>query len=228
MGTSSSYNAPTSGGWPNAKRTATRFAKQGGTGNVTPGRVVSAYLTALGGSAAAARRAAAGRAAAQRLGGFLATVADQGLNTALEQIGLADLVGRDTTEVLEALVDRLAGPGSTLEEADARAAMLRVLQEELEDPAALDGLDQDGVGRIVESFLVEYIYERMLQEIGDRLENGAMTADDAKKAEDDIRVFVVATVQLEMARQEPLTVWDGPEGQRLVDRLMQDAYAQLE
>jgi hypothetical protein len=228
MGTSSSYNAPTSGGWPNAKRTATLFAKQGGTGNVTPGQVVSAYLTALGGSAAAARRAETGRAAAQRLGGFLATVANQGLDAALEQIGLAEVVGRDTTEVLEALVNRLAGPGGTLEEADARAAMMRVLQEELEDPAAFDGLDQDGVGRIVESFLVEYIYERMLQEIGDRLENGAMTAEGAKKAEDDIRVYVVATVQLELARQEPLAVWDGPEGQRLVDRLMEDAYAQLE
>ena len=155
-------------------------------------------------------------------------MADQGLDAALEQIGLADLVGRDTTEVLEALVDRLAGPGGTLEEADARAAILRVLQEELEDPAALEGLDQDGVGRIVEGFLVEYIYERMLQEIGDRLENGAMTAEDAKTAENDIRVYVVASVQLEMARQEPLTVWDGPEGQRLVDRLMEDAYAQLE
>jgi hypothetical protein len=228
MGTSSSYNAPTSGAWPNAKRTATRFAKQGGTGTVTPRQVVSAYLTALGGAAAAARRAAKGREAAQRLGAFFGTVADRGLDVALQQIGLANLIGRDTTELLEALVDRLAGPGGPLEEADARAAMLRVLQEELEEPAALDGLDQDRVGRIVESFLVEYIYERMLQEIGDRLENGAMTVEDAMKSEDDIRVYVVANVQLELAREEPLTVWDGPEGQELVGRLMEDAYAQLE
>ena len=228
MGTSSSYNAPTTAGCPAAKGAATRFARQGGTGNVTPGDVVSAYLTALGGAASAARRAAAGRAAAQRLGGFLGAVADRGLDAALEQVGLGDLVGRDATEILEALVDRLAGPGGTLEEADARAAMLRALQEELEGPAAFDGLDQDGVGRLVEGFLVEYIYERMLQELGDRLENGAMTAEDAKKAEDDIRVYVVATVQLELAREEPLTVWDGPAGQELVDRLTEDAYGQLE
>ncbi len=228
MGTSGPYSAPTSGGWPTAKGTATRFAKQGGTGNVTPGQVVSAYLTALGGAAAAARRAVAGRAAAQRLGEFLGTVADRGLDAALEQIGLANLVGRDATEVLEALVNRLAGPGGTLEEADARAAMLRALQEELEGPTAFDGLDQEGVVRIVEGFLVEYIYERMLQEIGDRLENGAMTAEDAVKSEHDIRVYIVATVQLELAREEPLTVWDGPGGQELVDRLMEDAYGQLE
>jgi len=130
--------------------------------------------------------------------------------------------------VLEALVNRLAGPGGTLEEADARVAMMRALQDELEKPTAFDGLDQEGVGRTVEGFIVECIFERMLQEIGDRLENGAMTAEDAKKAEDDIRVYVVATVQLELAREETLTVWDGPEGQELVDRLMEDAYGQLE
>lgn len=228
MGTSGPYSAPTTGGWPAAKGSATRFARQGGTGNVTPGHVVSAYLGALGGASAAARRAEAGRATAQRLGEFLGAVADRGLNAALEQIGLADLVGRDATEVLEALVHRLASPGGMLEEADARAALLRVLQEELERPAAFDGLDQEGVGRIVEGFLVEYIFERMLQEIGDRLENGAMTAEDAVKAEHDIRVYVVATVQLELAREAPLTVWDGPGGQELVDRLMEDAYGQLE
>lgn len=190
--------------------------------------MVSAYLSALGGAAAAARRAAAGRAAAQRLGGFLNAVADQGLDTALEQLGLTDLVGQDATEVLEALVDRLASPGGTLEEADARAAMMRALQEELEKPTAFEGLDHEGVGRIVEHFLVEYIYERMVHEIGDRLENGALTAENAKKAEGDIRTYIVATVQLELAREEPLTVWDGPEGQELVDRLMEDAYGQLE
>ena len=228
MGTSGSYNAPTTGGWPAAKGTATRFAKQGGTGNVTPGRVVSAYLAALGGATAAARRAAASRAAAQRLGGFLGTVADRGLDAALEQVGLGDLIGRDATEVLEALVDRLASPGGTLEEADARVAMMRALQEELEKPTAFEGLDQEGVGQAVEGFIVECIFERMLQEIGYQLENGAMTAEDAKRAEDDIRVYVVATVQLELARQETLTVWEGPEGQELVDRLMEDAYGQLE
>jgi hypothetical protein len=228
MGTSGSYSAPTTGGWPAAKKTATRFAKQGDAGSITPGQVVGAYLTALGGAAAAARRAAASRAAAQRLGGFLGTVADQGLDVALEQVGLADLVGRDATEVLEALVDRLASPGGTLEEADARAAMMGALEEVLEQPNAFDGLDQEGVGRTVEGFIVECIYERMLQEIGDRLENGAMTAEDAKKAEDDIRVYVVATVQLELAREESLIVWDGPEGEALVNRLMEDAYGQLE
>lgn len=190
--------------------------------------MVSAYVAALGGAAAATGRAAAGRVAAQRLGGFLGSVATQGLDATLEQLGLADLVGQDSTEVLEALVDRLAGPADTLEEADARAAMMRTLQEELDKPAAFDSLDRDGVGRIVEDFLVEYIYERMLHEIGDRLENGAMTIEDAKKCEQDIRVYVVATVQLELAREEPLAVWEGPEGQELVGRLMEDAYGQLE
>jgi len=237
MGTSGSYTAPTSGKWPTAKRVATRFARQGGAagGSVTPRQVAQGYVAALGGAAAAGARANAGRASAGRLGGFLGDVAERGLREALEERGLAELIGRDAADVLAALVDELAGAGRTLEEAAARAAMVAVLADEFgegefEDlDAALQALDGSAVARLLELFLVEYVYRRMLEEIGDRIVNGSMTAAVAHRVELDIHDFLLAAVHLDLSQGDPLAInWEGAEGQELIDRLTADAYSQLE
>jgi hypothetical protein len=239
MGTSSSYAAPTSGGWPAAKGMATRFARQGGTdgGTIGPRLVTGSYVRARGGAAAAAAAAIAGRAAANQLGHFLSTAAGSGLDTALGQEGLAALSGGDTTAVLAGLVDRLAGPGRTLEEAAARAAMITVFDGEFgkaETFADLDALftqalDSAGVRRILERFLVEYIYQRMVQEIGERLANGAITSTSLRRVELDLHAFITADVKLEFARADLLVLnWDGPEAQLLIEQLLRDAYGQLE
>ena len=91
MGTSSSYTAPTSGGWPAAKGAATRFARQGGTGAgpIEPRQVTRNYVRALGGAAAAAAAAIAGQAAAAQLGRFLSSVSNNGLAPTLQSEGLS-------------------------------------------------------------------------------------------------------------------------------------------
>lgn len=239
MGTSSSYTAPTSGGWPAAKGAATRFARQGGTGAgpIEPRQVTRNYVQALGGAAAAAAGAIAGQAAAAQLGRFLSSVSNNGLALTLQREGLSFLSGSDTTDILMGLVDRLAGAGRTLEEATARAAMVAVLEEAFgqaetaEDFDALctQSLDSVGVLQLLEQFLVEYVYQRMIQDIGDRLLNGALTSADLRRVEQDLYEFIVADVALEFAGTDPLTLdWDGREARQLIEQLLADAYGQLE
>jgi hypothetical protein len=217
---------------------ATRFARQGGTGGGTidPHQVTGSYVQALGGAAAAAAGAVAARAIATQLGRFLSAAAGSGLSTALQQEGLAALSGGDTTTVLAGLVDQLAGPGRTLEEATARAAMISVLVGEFgeaETFADLDELfaqtlDAVGVQRILEHFLVEYIYQRMIQEIGERLAKGAMTSTDLRHVELDLHAFIIADVKFEFTRTDLSVLdWNGAEAQQLIAQLLQDAYGQL-
>lgn len=240
MGTSSSYTAPTSGGWPAAKRAATRFARLGGAaGGGSPRSVIAPYVRALGGAATAAAASAAGRSAAQRLGAFLAATAGGGLGPALAGAGvlgvpagartLADLAGRDPAEVLAALADTLADSGDTLEGAAARGAVLAVLEQFLADGGAgLAALDADGVAGALRLFLVEYVYQRMLEQIGAQLQNGALTGSDARQLELDIRAFIEAVVNLELGDTDPLALdWTGAEGEAVVGRLLEATYGQL-
>lgn len=238
MGTSSSYTAPTSGNWPKTKRLATLFARQmsQGSGAIAVGQVTGAYAQAMGGGEAAAAGAVAGRAAASSLAGFLSSVVTGGLSNALQQAGLLTLRGRDTIDVLEGLVDYLAGPGKTLEESVARAAMAEVLINEFgeaETYAELDALctqqlDAAGMLQVLQHFVVEYVYLRIVEAIGERLQNGAMTSADARRCETDIHEFIVATVDLDFTLVDPLTVdWNGPAGQKIVERLVAEAHDQL-
>jgi len=239
MGTSSSYTAPTSGGWPAAKGTATRFARQGGAdgGPIEPRHVTSSYVQALGGAAAAAASTLAGQATAARLGQFLSSVAYNGLTPTLQREGLSVLSGSDTTDILMGMVDRLAGASRTLEESTARAAMVVVLErafgqaETLEDFDTLctRSLDAAGVLQLLEQFLIEYVYQRMVQEMGERLLNGARTSADLRRVEEDLHEFIVADVALEFTGIDPLTLdWEGREAHELIDQLLVDTYSQLE
>jgi hypothetical protein len=239
MGTSSSYTAPTSGGWPAAKGAATRFASQGGTdaGPIEPRQVTRSYVQALGGAAAAAASALAGQAATAQLGQFLSSVASNGLIPTLQREGLSVPSGSDTTDILMGLVDRLASTNRTLEESTARAAMVVVLEgafgqaETLEDFDALctQSLDGTGVLQLLKQFLTEYVYQRMIQTMGDRLLNGARTSTDLCRVEEDLHEFIIADINLEFAGINPLTLdWGGQEASQVIERLMTDAYGQLE
>ncbi len=135
------------------------------------------------------------------------------------------------------LVDRLAGPNRTLEESTARAAMVVVLErafgqaETLEDFDTLctRSLDAAGVLQLLEQFLIEYVYQRMVQEMGERLLNGARTSADLCRVEEDLHEFIVADVALGFTGIDPLTLnWESREAHELIEQLLVDAYSQLE
>lgn len=235
MGTSSPYKGLTGGGWTYAKSLMTRFARSGGD-RESLGRAVDAYVAAHGGARLAAAGAAAGQAAVAALGGFLVDVVHNGLPNALEKRGLAYLIGQDVDNVLASLVDALAGSGATREEAITRAAMAEVLgdlfERLAETPdglAALESFDAAGIAEVIELFTTEYIYQRMLEEIGDCIETGALTPEIAERLENQIRNYIREMVRLELSDVDVLDLeWAGPEGEAFRERIFRSAYALLE
>ncbi len=239
MGTSSSYTSPTSGGWPNAKRITTRFARQGGTGggSVLPEQVVSAFVKALGGAAAAAVAATTAQSATSNLGSFFGGVAQNGLNQTLQEQGLGDIIGRDTPDVLMALADTLTSSGSTLDATIARTAMLHLLEDVFAEADTYDALtelctqriNQPGIEQLMERYIVEIVYQHLVQALGERISNGAPTPADIRKIEVDLHAYIVESVKLEFGAIDPVTTnWSGPEGQAIIQRILTDAYGQLE
>lgn len=235
MGTSTSFTGLTGGGWTQAKRLATRYARSGGDREALT-RAVGAYVAAHGGALLAAAGAAAGQAALSALGSFLTDVARSGLSDALEKRGMTHLVGQDADTVLASLVDALAGPGNTREDAIARAAMTEVLGELFErlaetpeGLAELDRLDRQGVTELMAMFTVEYVYLRMLEEIGDRIAAGATTPEVAQRLEIQIKDYIKEMLEMELRNIDPMSIdWGGPDGQAFRQRIFESAYALLE
>lgn len=235
MGTSASFTGLTGGGWTTAKANLTRYARSGGDREQL-GRAVAAYVSAHGGASRAASSTPAGQTVMRNLGSFLSQVTTQGWAQALENEGLTHLLGQSAESVLAGLVDALAGPGSTREEAIARAAMAEVLSDlferVLDTPEgleALEDLDGEGIASILELFTAEFIYQKLLEEIGERIESGAATPEIAERLEEQVHDFICEMVKLEISDIDIARFdWDGPDGAALRERIFADAYRMLE
>ena len=177
-----------------------------------------------------------GRASTGRLGSFLSTVATRGIETAGRELGLAGLAGRSAAAVFAEIANRLAPSGATLEEAAARRAVddaLYALYERYDlgtaDISSIDQMDADAIRDAIESSVSAYIYHRWLQELGDRIEENAVTVEDAVRLEREVRDYIEHTMHLDLQDVDVLRLdWVGPEGSGIVERIYREAYGLLE
>lgn len=231
MGTSSDYGGGRGGAWTGYKRAASSFARHGG--NERAGRVLARHVDTLGGARTAAGGAAAGGRAARVLAAFLTGGAPGVEETRLDfaAVGLDNLIGADRFDVLDGLVDAIAGEGSDLEAQAARAAALDVLSElVLDDEVDLEELrlDADAVKAMLAQFLSFYLYNRAAPVIEERL-NRLNDPNLAAQRDHEIREVVQAVVDLGLTGLDPLAVdWNGQAGEAAIERLLRKIYTLIE
>lgn len=221
--------------WRSAKTRLGAAAKSRGRGNGfrAAGR---AYVRALGGIGRAATSARSGRGSTASLGGFLATVASQGLDTALKSLKLSSLVGKDADTVFAGLMNAISPEGSSREEIAARDAVaesLCFLYEKLVTDQAdtASAFAELGAELVAEALLVSvsaYVYERWLIDLGRKIEERAITAAEAVRLEEEMKQYVRESIKVDLAKTNVLEMnWKGTDGRELVQRIYEDAYAFL-
>ena len=232
MGTSTSYSAP--GSWGPLKSEVTRAANEGAASAATAGSIVGHYIQQNGGAARMSGGrgsggvvgGSAGRAVAQRLGGFISAVGDVGLEEALRREGLADMVGRPLQEILAALLDRLGGSASSIDDVDARTALARLQEEILKNAATpedvekilkeqaidLDVVLRDYFGLYLFEQFCRVFFERLVQKRGE---------SKALAFLDDIKEFIKASLTNRVGRRTLSKIaWAGAEGAKLCSEIM--------
>ena len=208
-----------------------RVAASGGGHGM--GRSAQRYVRALGGSRLASTSSTGGRRAASRFAGFLSDVARGGLADAFEKLGLGSIVGRDLDSVVAAIADAVCPEGADREEIAAREATSEALEEVFSDvinsgadPAQLDAMTAAGVGKAVEAMVASYIYNRWLGDLGAKIEEKAISPQQAVRVEHRMKEFIRDAVKLDLAQRDPLSIdWRGAEGRDLMGRIYTDAFA---
>lgn len=256
MGTSKGYSMPTGGDWTPLKREATQFANEGGQGPVSPQTLLRDYLAASGGARALAggvgggsargvgggargggaspggggRTGRAAREVGKSVGRFLSNVASVGLEGALREAGLSDLVGRPAEEVSAGLLNALAEPGSTLDDHAARLALVKLNDELLRDALTYEdtervlseALDGRGLASILASFFGHYLYERFCR---DFYENWVkkVGSSEAIRLMKSIKDCIESSLKAKLAGRDVTRLnWKGREGLRLTEQVMRD------
>jgi hypothetical protein len=231
MGTSAPYDAPPS--WAGLKNEVTRAARREKLDGPKIRHIIQRVIHENGGKNAISRggrqapRGAAGSAApardvAARLGNFIADVQSFGLNEAAKRSGLGDLSGKSVGEILLTVLDRIGGPASTIDEADARQA-LSDLQDELlaeatnvEEVEAILAEAGKNLENILERFFGHYVfeqfsrifYERLVQRVG---------ASEAASFISQIKEFISSSLASRATTRDLSKVdWAGKEGSSMV------------
>src|SRR6185503_5242612 len=122
--------------------------------------------------------------------------------------------------VLAAIANALAPDGATLEEVAARRAiddsLATIFEQYGVDDAGvekLNALDAEGTRSAIELSVTGYIYQLWLQELGQKIEERAFSANRAVRLERDVKVYVAEAVKLDLKDRDPLTIrWDQAEG----------------
>lgn len=250
---------PTGGEWTPLKADATRFAKDGPEGPVSPEQLVGQYVRAIGGpsgisGAGSAAGGGSGSGGGSRGGGsggggggrprgtgsavrvagnlgrFLARVGSAGLDTALRDFGLDHLIGQSASEVTAGLLDALAGPASTIDDAAALAALASLKEELLrEATTAADvsrllsaTLDSIGLAGILIRYFATYIYERFCRDFYERWTKavGPATTDARIRS---VKSYIDTRLRTRLGSREVARVdWSGEEGGRFVKGVLSD------
>lgn len=234
MGTSSDYTGGTGGAWTPYKQAASNYARRGG-GDGRAEKVLARYVGALGGaSAAAASGRQAGVSAGQRLAGFGAGLATDGLTPTLENLGLGHLGGRSRWDVLDGLLEELGGDGGSLEDQAVNEALCEAFAELYPDEAEtyeeLEAVtvDRDGFVRLIEHFVAAWAYARLLPTLGEKFAH-IEDPDTAQRRYDELRERMQLLVKLEIGDDDALGIdWRGADGQARLTRIIDQLYEDME
>ena len=196
-------------------------------------RAAQRYVRARGGSNRASASSPAGRRATAGFAGFLSDVANRGFADAFANLGLGSVVGRDLDSVIAAVTDAVCPAGADREDVAAREASTEALEEVFADiisagadVSQLDAMTAIGVGKAIEAMVASYIYNRWLGDLGVKIEEKAISPEQAVRVEKRMKEFIRDAVKLDLQEKDPLKVdWRGTEGRDLMARVYSDAYA---
>lgn len=182
--------------WSNAKTFMSKVAS-GKSKNIKG--AVSKYVKAYGGAKSASKNAIGGIKTTIKLGNFVRGISEQGLKETLNEYKI-DYKDRSTKEVLNELVNILAPSPSTKEDAISRKALIltmEVLYELIEkENLEIEAIENLDVNIIIPTYIEVYIYQKLINDLGSRIESNSKSAADAVALEKDIKEYIHSKIEI--------------------------------
>jgi len=219
MGTSTGYDAPTTPQWGELKSDITKLARDGRPTSDQSREIIRKYIKSNGGSRNISQgngvvSSNSAQRTASRLSRFLSDVKQYGFEEAVHRLNVNSYKGMRVLDFTLILTDFLSESATSLDDADSRNALSRLMEElfdEASDVEELDKvleqkLDEFKIEGILMKFFSYYLYEQFCRVFYERL----VTRVGDIKAESfllGIFEYITSEVQL-MNSEESLTLTD--------------------
>ncbi|QQX78113.1 MULTISPECIES: hypothetical protein [Aequorivita] len=182
--------------WKDAKTYMSKLA----SGQYTnKGKAVSNQIKAYGGAKAASKTARAGINTVIKLGNFSSSSPTSTFRTVLEEYKI-DYKDKSAREVLNELTNLIAPVPITKDDSIARKALIVTMEYiyEMFDEENLDydSIDGNSLNLMIPKFIENYIYERIINDLGSRIESNSESSSKAMDTENELKEYINAKVDI--------------------------------
>ena len=214
-------------------RTHFRSYASGGGGSLQ--KAISEYVRAHRTPQNATRASRAGRHSAALLGGFLSDVVRRDISQTLHDLNLSQVIGKSVNEAMSAILNALAPSGNTTEDSIARRALATTLEKLYNDFTLdrgieeLDRMNEADVKGALRSFVANYIFQRFVHSTEVALHDGAVTPDQAIRAESRARGYIHEAVRVDFDDNDISHMnWGSVEVSNMIKDIFDHAHTILE
>lgn len=216
-------------GWKDAKTYMSKLA----TGKYSnTGRAISNHIKAYGGSRAASKTARAGINTTINLGRFANRAISSSFKTVLEEYRI-DYFNKSPREVLNELINLIAPVPITKDDSIARKALIITLEYvyEMFDEENIDfgSIDVNALNLMVPKYIENYIYERIINDLGSRIEYNSESSIDAMNTENDLKEYINAKVDIAFQGKDFSQInFNDATTENIVESLINQCYTLME
>jgi signal recognition particle GTPase len=230
----SSSNNPQYTSWRPAKNSMSKYASGKGGSNGKR-NAVSNYVKSHGGSQNAAKSAKSAIRTTISIGDFFGGVKQKGITQVLKDFNIP-IEGRKPKEILNDIVNVLAPTPDLNDDSVARKALVNTMSiiyekfdDEKKDISLLDSLDSDISKILITKYIETFIYERLIHDVGSRIEKKAENSNAAAKIEKELKEYIETKVSTTL-KDKPLSIINSETKNVnvLVEGLYQQCYKVLE
>jgi hypothetical protein len=230
MGTSKGYLPPTGHLWSETKRAVSSMNRNGYSSN-SIGKAVSSFSKASSGTRSQGN-VAIGASGAKVLN-FADLVRSIGLNNALDQVGLAHLVGQDPQTIFEGLVDYFSEGTDSLQQSIADQAMQEYMAEMMGSVRSEEELN-DAFTKIesdvfIQDFLTKYVQVSFFTNFAEKINALCKDIGQALKMQERIKEFIRLEITENYKRDDLKNMdWKGAEGKRYIEAKCEEVWGIFE
>jgi hypothetical protein len=240
MGTSRDYIPPAANAWRPDKRQLDKIPNIGSVpkpqmrgllGSYIKGKGNGGPATMAGSGGGGVAVSQAGSKTAARIGGFFSGISAEGLNATLEKIGFSHLIGKNSSEILQELLDFLVGTGATGDDEDARRALVELWSQILGEAQTYEEVDdvlsticdESSLSNILISFYGYYIFEQFWR-VDYKIISDRVGDEKAEHMMHEMKTFIKEELRdkvCSMGKAITEIDWQGKEGQEICRQVME-------
>ena len=231
---STSNNYTQNSPWTRAKTSMSKYASGHGGKNGKK-KALSDYVKGRGGSHNAAKSAKSAIRTTINIGDFFGGVSKKGISQVLKEHQIPT-EGRKPKEILNDVINILAPTPDLNDDSVARKALINtmsiiyeIFDDEKQDITLLDSIDPDISKKLVIKYIETFIYERLIHDVGSRIEIKAENSAAAAKIEKELKEYIETKVSTTL-KDMPLSIINSETKNVhvLVEELYQQCYKVLE